>query len=433
MLFLAFILLYKLVFNVYTANFIITPFITKQFFQKPVQFEWERFSLFFGFGIKNLNISEVNSPNQKILSASKILVYYNLPLIFMGRLEISKILIQDLRLNIQKKENIWNISQVFKTSESPPKEDKSNQESLEEIYTFIPVSLGASIQVNNSSLEIINEDEAFYMSMQIPNFKLDLETKRENKIPLSFKILNLPKHFFLQIGEKENDYKLSFKTNNSKIETNFISFIQVLKVKEEQPLYNSELLFQTKDFQIQLPKENISTHVAIQYGLKFTESSDSLQIEKFLVLLGKETKVEVEGNVVNVFKSQEYFLKAKQFKLNLDELGFLLKKTSLVNFELGGIFDFSKLEFLGGLENLNIDLIANGNNLFYKDSNSFHSIKYLRLNSKAILNLVSQTPFLPYIQTLKVAPFELSYNSSNIKLTGNVDNSIQANLNLENF
>ncbi|MCX8000137.1 MAG: hypothetical protein N3A69_14485, partial [Leptospiraceae bacterium] len=328
--------------------------------------------------------------------------------------------------------NIWNISQILKVDESSP-QIQTHQESLEEIHTFIPISLGAKIQIYNSSLEILDEDEDLHLGLKIPNIELDFETKRDNTIPLSLKILELPKKFFFQLGEKEKEYKLFIKTKNSKIETNLVTFLQILKVKQELPIYDAELIFQTRNLKIHLPHEEISTHAEVQYNLKFEENSDSLAIENFQILLGKESAVQLKGNIKNISRSPEYSIQSKKFSFNFNEIGYLFKKTNLVNFEIGGSLDFSILEIFGTLENLKLNLSAYGNNLLHKSSNSLHAIKYLKLNSKANLNLVGQTPIIPYIKTLKIEPLELNYNSSNIKLVGNIEDLLEARLNLENL
>ena len=119
---LVMVVLYKLVFNSFTGEFLI-----KKGFNSAstgsISLDVKRFSLFYGIIINDILISSGEDFDKKaILKLDRLALTYNLPLLFIGRLKLSEISLTKPEIHLWQRNGKWNVETLF-----PPSEEKEEE------------------------------------------------------------------------------------------------------------------------------------------------------------------------------------------------------------------------------------------------------------------------------------------------------------------
>ncbi len=121
------IILYKLVFNSYTGEFLIKKGFASAS-TGSISLDVKRFSLFFGIIVNDILIASGDDFDKKpVLKLERLAVAYNLPLLFTGRLKLTEISLTKPEIHAWQKNGKWNYETLF-----PPSEEKKEEEKKEE-------------------------------------------------------------------------------------------------------------------------------------------------------------------------------------------------------------------------------------------------------------------------------------------------------------
>ncbi len=97
---LSLLIIYKLVFNRFTGQFILSKSL-RGFIRGTASFTVTKFSLFYGISFKNV-LLKTEFEERPVLSVRELELSYNLPWIFLGRVKLSKIAVIGLRMDLRQ-------------------------------------------------------------------------------------------------------------------------------------------------------------------------------------------------------------------------------------------------------------------------------------------------------------------------------------------
>lgn len=182
------LIIYKLVFNRFTGQFILDRSL-QGFIRGTASFTVTKFSLLYGISFQNVLLKS-EFEERPVLSVKELELSYNLPLISLGRVKLSKISVIGLRVDLRQKGGEWNLAKLFPSS--PPKEEKLSAP-LEEISTFVPISAYFNLELKDIFVHVVAESGSSSYKAGLDGFNLafELDTVRFRKIPLNVRILQL--------------------------------------------------------------------------------------------------------------------------------------------------------------------------------------------------------------------------------------------------
>jgi hypothetical protein len=166
--FIILLVLYKLVFNAYTGEFLIKKGFSSAS-TGSISLNVKRFSLFFGIIINDIFISSGEDFEKKpVLKLERLALTYNLPLIFTGRLKLTEISLTKPELYMWQKNGKWNVETLFVSSEEKKEEEKKEEETSSSNELSLPIPVSA------------------YLNFFIHDLKIEMEAKKERSISTHF-------------------------------------------------------------------------------------------------------------------------------------------------------------------------------------------------------------------------------------------------------
>jgi hypothetical protein len=430
--------LYHSLFNVYVAQKV-SSWLVPKFLQGEYHFQWEKFSLFYGVELNDIQLKGTKEfSNDVVFQADSFHFRYNLPLLLLGRLKLSEVSLTKPKLFLRESRGIWNISTCLVEGEKKEKvEDESTK--IDEIATYVPVSAFLQLQLIEPEIRVVQESQSSQLKLLGPSLYLTLDTYRFRKIPLNFKILELPEVLMLSVNPQK-DLLFEYEDPKLKVTAPLTFSLNLQNNPKILGIYTSSFVFSGKDILLQI-KPNQSTHVDfhIGYDLGFKEPEDILELNEFVVQFGKQKWLSFKGKMGKVSTNNPNFeLSAEPSIINLNAFNELYSKLPGLPFHrFAGIINFDELKVDGDLKNILTNIKINAKDVSYKNSSQSYSIPKFLLDTEAKINLSqeeSSSATIPFVSELKVRPLALSFNGANVFLESEIHSKkIFAALKIENF
>ncbi|MCZ8344392.1 MAG: hypothetical protein O9301_15265 [Leptospira sp.] len=439
-LFFVFFLLYKCIFNVFTADLLV-PKLVKSFTIGSFEGKFKRFSLFFGIEIHDVKFFP-GAPfqNNPILSAKKIVLHWNLPALVFGKLKISEVGLRDLVISIEEKEGISNLTRVL-----PPKkteeevEVSEDAEPTDEISTYLPLQASAYINLDNISLSFISDSETL-KSFHVSDLSLELElvTNRFTSIPLNLEILEQLDYLSLKLN-KEKPIPISLVTDKVKWNQTIplsVNFEWDRTAKPELFLFTSN--FGQDNILMEVKNKPVELGFHFFSDINYKPETDLVEIKNvFLKILGTSWFT-IQGKITDLSKDKPNVdIKIVESKILLSSLQRSIDQLKGIVPEVKIAGDLSLLgtEFQGNWTNIKSKFIAKGNAVSVSmGKQKTHNISYLDINLVSEIDLSNtkikskEIPF-PQVQKLEISPISLNYNGADLGILGRY--TIPSGINLE--
>ncbi|TGL64507.1 LIC_11026 family protein [Leptospira sarikeiensis] len=434
-------LFYHLLFNSFTGQILIDKILTSSLTGKA-EVNVRSFSLFYGFRFSDLKLYPTTDWGQKpVVQIKELGISYNLPLLILGRLKISKIFIHGLELDLQQRGVNWNISSVFPPGEEKPPEEL--KEPLKEIRTYIPVSAYLGFELKDIRLKVRSENGAKSYSAGLEGLELEflLDTNRFTKIPLDLAALDLIDELKIRLNP-ENQVKISFQDSSGGLDHPFRSTLIWEKLEGSKEGFHSRLDLGSEKIPIR-----VSNRVGAPFGFSFKYDLDVSPEKKELLLrnlewkVGEDTWLEGSGKISDFAgDSGQVNLAIQKSKIRLTPLSDFLHSIGFNSISMSGEASLAPILAEGGWENLRILGEIRGNALDFRVGKKRHSIPVLNLDWDLRVNPQSENdpgprvPF-PWMKAFICKNLKVIYND--IQLEGGLQYS-QAegpnlNLKLDNF
>lgn len=119
-------LFYKLIFNVFTADFVV-PRVVSRFTESTLSCNFKTFSLFFGIEAESIELKTKGLFDGEVLFQTKRLaVRYNLLSLLFLKLKVSEVAIETGNLFLHEKEGVWNFNTLVRPSATKVKPVEKN-------------------------------------------------------------------------------------------------------------------------------------------------------------------------------------------------------------------------------------------------------------------------------------------------------------------
>jgi hypothetical protein len=439
--FLFLTIFYHLVFNTYTAKLLSSRFLPSLILGQT-QLEWERFSLLYGLEIKNLSIKGSGEfAEDTVLQCEEIRIRYNLPLLLLGRIKLSDIALVRPHLYLRERKGIWNISTVFVSADKPPESQEPQEKSspLEEISTYLPISLFAKALIIKPEVRVQSETHEIQAYLKGPSLDLYLDTHRLRTIPLNLELLEKFETLHLTLGtEKEIFYQI--QTPHLESESKMVLFLNLKKEFPNKAIYSSQMEFSGQSIPFNVKKkESLLLNFSLKYNINFHEPDEKLILDTMQLEFGSNRWIDAKGFISDIHSENPKFsLNFQPSAMSLSDVNSIYSKLPGLPFHrFGGKINIEKIDLSGDFQNIFTDINLHASDLIYQNSSSSHNVSKLLFVSSAGINLKKQKtvkPEIPYITRLKIAPLEINYNGAKANLVSEIESGkVSANLSLESF
>ena len=433
-----FFIIYKLIFNSITGKLLIEKGFSS-ISPAKLELEVKKFSLFYGIEIHNLQLQTEQTP---LLKVSRLAVLYNLPMLFLGRVKISEIALENPEIYLKKQNDKWNFETVFPSEEKKEEElQEEPKSSLSEINLYLPVSAFFYFHIDNLSTTLEIEEKENFTYAQIKNFNLStqLNTFRFSKIPLSLDALKSLEIFDFALNPHQA--VLVFYKDKEQILDTELNLKLLLK-KEflfKKEIYSSQMLFAPKKFLIQSQGgKEIHLNFEIGYDLNFEPTLDELKLKNLRIIFEKEKWLYGEGAITKLSSdTPDIDFVVHESNINLSSLSSSLRSIpSLSQVSLGGNLSLAGISAKGDMDHLYVNGKILGNGIFFKDNKTNHRIPKLNLIFFSHLNLSdkassTEADLLPILENFKLEILNIVYNGIDVKLFGEVQPKSKVDLTLD--
>jgi hypothetical protein len=428
------IVLYKSIFNVFTAGFF-TSYFFKNYTTLHAQLEWKKFSLFFGIDIQNIQIqSDESFQKQSLFRAERLSLGYNLLYLLLFRLELDDIQLIHPEVQLIEKSGVWNFEKILR-SPSPPKKDSTEPDSppLELISIYIPAKAHLFLNLENLVLQIQRETNPLELSISGTTILLDIETHRTRTIPLNLELLKLPEKLSFQLNPSKN-LQIQWKSKEYSLDDKFQVFLKLLKEDPNNPIYSSRMGILLDGLE---PKSNTrkpkSIHLNFEYDIQYNKSEEKLLLNKLYLGFQKKDWISLVGMLEgNVNSNPKILLESQKFSLPMDELDlFLGSYPEVPKIGLGGNIIIPKFKASGVWDDLQTEIELKADRLFFQN----HKIPYLQLDAACSLNLSNSNHMdkelkIPFVNEILVRSAKLGYNGADAELQFDSNRNQKTNLKL---
>jgi hypothetical protein len=435
------IVLYKLVFNSYTGEFLIKKGFTSAS-TGSISLSVKRFSLFFGIIINDILISSGEDFEKKpVLKLERLAVVYNLPLLFTGRLKLTEISLTKPEAHLWQKNGKWNYETLFIPSEEKKEEEKKEEKTSTELSLPIPVSAYLNFFIHDLKIEMEAEkgDKYFYAFLDNFSFYFLLNTKRFSTLPYSTKAISIIDELNIQLNPTD-DISISMKDNIASLQTDLkLSLLLNNNNSGAAPVLSSSLNIGSDKIPIKMKKGNIQPfNFKIGYDLNYLPEADKVELKDLLISFADEKFLEGKGEILDVQKENpEVHFEVTESRIDLDRVERITDTVPIIPpMNLSGIFSLKPLSVNGKLDNLKVDSGIQGKNIIVELFGAIHNMPIIDLDVVAILDLLtkeisSDTNILPILKKLEIHNLEGQYNGIVLKIKGEVSPKEKVNINLD--
>ena len=429
---LVMVVLYKLVFNSFTGEFLI-----KKGFNSAstgsISLDVKRFSLFYGIIINDILISSGEDFDKKaILKLDRLALTYNLPLLFIGRLKLSEISLTKPEIHLWQRNGKWNVETLFPPSEEKEEEKEEETEPSTELSLPVPVSAYLNFFIHDLKLEIEAEkgEKYFYGFLDNFSFYFLLNTKRFSTLPYSVKAISIIEELTIQLNPT-NPIQITARDNTASIQTDLnLSLLLQNDNSGKVPVLNSSLNIGSEHIPIKMKKGNVSPfHFEVSYDLLYKPEEDKVDLKHFLIEFAQNKLLEAKGELVDVTKENpEVHFEVTESKIDLDDIERVTDSIPIIPvMNLHGIFSLKPLSINGKLNELKVDSGIHGKNIVVEILGAIHNLPVLDFDLDAILDLQttevsSDNNILPILKKLNIQNLEGQYNGIVMKIKGEAIN-----------
>ncbi|MBP9886599.1 MAG: hypothetical protein KBF93_09910 [Leptospiraceae bacterium] len=436
-------ILYKLVFNSFTGEFLI-----KKGFQVTstgsISLDVKRFSLLFGIIINDILILSGEDFDKKpILKLDRLAVTYNLPLLFAGRLKLTEISLTKPEIHLWQRNGKWNAETLFVASEEKKEEEKKEEptESSNELSLPIPVSAYMNFFIHDLKLEIEAEkgEKYYYAFLDNFSFYFLLNTKRFSTLPFSPKAVSIIDELTIQLNPTDQ-ISITMKDNTSSIKTDLkLALLLQNDNTGKVPVLNSSLNIGSDHIPIKMKTGNISPFsFQISYDLNYIPEEDKVDLKNLLIAFAENKFLEAKGEVKDALKENpEIHFEVLESLIDLDKIERVTDSIPVLPvMNLKGFFSLKPFTVNGKLDNLKIDSGIHGKNIIVELFGAIHNLPKLDFDLDALLDLQtkevsSDTNILPILKKLNIQNLEGQYNGIIMKIKGEISPKEKVDLHLD--
>jgi hypothetical protein len=427
--FLVSAVIYKSIFNGYSTEFLIKKIFSK-LSTGSIELSVTKSSLFFGFNFEKMEIRSDSEFNREILFATdKLSLNYNLPYLFLGKLQIDEISLINPKINLFQKNKVWNFEKLMKPSEEVPEKKKEEEsEPLNEISTYIPVAAYTKILIQNLTFKMEAETgkDFFKAYLQKFDFRFLLKTKRVNKIPLNLNIVSIFDELKIELNPDREIY-LDVQDNLAKLDTNLKMFLNLyFKSEAGKPIFYSNLDIGSDKIPIKMKKGFVQPfQFQILYNLVYNPLDDTANLSKFLFSFANNKFIEAKGEVKKMSSDNpEVDFEITESKIDLDIIERITDTVPIIPpMNMSGIFSLKPFFVKGKLDDLFVSSGINAKKIQIQFAGLNHNIPIMKMDFDSRLDLKtkevsSENNLLPILKEVNIRNILGEYNGILLQIKG---------------
>ncbi|TGM47824.1 hypothetical protein EHQ92_07935 [Leptospira biflexa] len=424
-------LLYKLIFNQFTATWVVPNLLSKLTLIK-MEGRFTCFSLFYGVEIQNLKLFPGGPFSETpVFSAKEIRIRYNLPFLLLGKISVSDLSLIDSKVRIEEKGGQWNTSYLLKEKKKGNEDTKVNPEPTvpkTEISTYLPLQLSAYLDVKGLSVQYIRETGSVrYLSLQNFDFQTKLITNRFTSIPLNADALSQLNEILVHINA-ERPLAIELDSDQLKWKESIPLSLRFEWDRTESP---ELFLFATDigkdDINLEVRGKPVQTGLKILSDIHFDPKQDILKIQQFDLRVIGQSWIQLKGTLSDLStESPNIDVDIVSSDINLNALQSSLKQLQGIvpEMNVSGGLSLVGTGIHGKWNQTNAKLKVNANKVFFKLGNTKpHRVDSANLDLSALLDFsiqkerTAEIPF-PNLKKVNISPSQIIYNLASINLSG---------------
>ncbi|BDA79712.1 hypothetical protein LPTSP3_g26420 [Leptospira kobayashii] len=438
-------LFYKLIFNVFTADFVV-PRVVSRFTESTLSCNFKTFSLFFGIEAESIELKTKGLFDGEVLFQTKRLaVRYNLLSLLFLKLKVSEVAIETGNLFLHEKEGVWNFNTLVRPSATKVKPVEKKSEPLEEIKTYLPLVAEAHLHVDSFHAKILKESEKrFSGEISDLSFRLDLESNRFISIPLSVSLLDQIDSFYFSLNP---DRALPIEWDSEDLkwkQTLPVSILLDWKRASDHPVFLSSMQIGSDDINFEYKNKPIHLGASLGNKIEYFPEKDQIQIETFILKIMGDTWLSIKGEVSDTFQDKRSVsLTVGESNVQLTSLNRTISqlKGLVPEITLGGEISLQGTFVQGLWNSLSVFLNLQAKDIYFSKANAkAHKVPKANINLLANLNPASEKEAsaanpIPILKDLDIKNFDLVYNGIKLLLSGSIksEESISLNAHLEDL
>ncbi|WP_039940865.1 LIC_11026 family protein [Leptospira alexanderi] len=434
---LSLLIIYKLVFNRFTGQFILSGSL-QGFIRGTASFTVTKFSLLYGISFENVLLKSDSSFEERpVLSVKELEFSYNLPLIFLGRAKLSKIAVIGLRIDLRQKGGEWNLAKLFPSSPSSPPEKETLSAPLEEISTFVPVSAYFNFELKDIFVHVIGEsgNSSYKAGLDGFNLAFELDTVRFRKIPLNVRILRLIEVIRFKMNP-EKTVRIYFEDDSKSLDQPFRLGLELSR--NEGGVIVSKADIGSDSIPIRIRNRLLAPFgFGLKYEIDYLEKEDKLKLKSLEFKVDQDVWLSGEGEIAGVSsKERNVQFAIRKSSIRLKPLSdFLSTIPGIPKMRLDGELRLAPITISGKDTRLKVAADLSAKDLLISIGGKNHRIPELKLVADSILHpLTEESPNvykpIPLLENLELKEFLVTYNGIQLAATGNVVRGSQVDLDL---
>ncbi|EMM77248.1 LIC_11026 family protein [Leptospira santarosai] len=430
---LSLLIIYKLVFNRFTGQFILSKSL-QGFIRGTASFTVTKFSLFYGISFKNV-LLKTEFEERPVLSVRELELSYNLPWIFLGRVKLSKIAVIGLRMDLRQEGGEWNLAKLFPSSPSPKEETLSAP--LEEIFTFVPISAYLNFELKDIFVHVVSESGRSSYKAGLDGFNLafELDTVRFRKIPLNVRILRLIDVIRFRMNP-EKTVRIYFEDDSKSLDQPFRLGLELSR--NAGGVIVSKANIGSDSIPIRVRNRLLAPFgFGFKYEIGYLEKEDKLKLESLEFKVDRDVWLSGEGEITGVSsEGRNVQFAIRKSSIRLKPLSdFLSTIPGIPKMRLDGELRLAPITISGKNTRLKVTADLSAKDLLISLNGKNHRIPELKLVADSILHpLTEESPNvnkpIPVLENLELKELLVTYNGIRLAATGNVVRGSQVDLDL---
>ncbi|EQA70457.1 LIC_11026 family protein [Leptospira noguchii] len=434
---LSLFIIYKFVFNRYTGQLLLSKILHGSI-QGTANFTVTKFSLFYGIAFEDLVLkSDSTFEERPVLSVKELELSYNLPLILLGRVKLSRIAIVGLKIDLRQKGGEWNLSKLFPTSSQSSPEEETTSSPLEEISTILPVSAYLNLELKDIFVHVSSESGLSSYKAGLEGFALafELDTVRFRKIPLNVRILQLIDVIRFRMNP-EKTVRIYFEDNSKSLDQPFRLGLEFSR--DPGGIFVSQADIGSDSIPIKVQNKLLAPFgFGLRYKLGYLEKEDKLKLETLELKVNEDVWLSGGGEMTGVSSRERNVQFGIQKSLiRLKPLSdFLSTVPGIPKMKLDGELSLAPITISGKDTRLKVETDIVAKDLLISIGGKNHKIPKLKFLADFILHPFTQeTPNaskpIPILESLTLKELSVDYNGIQLAAIGNILRGSQLDLDL---
>ncbi|EMJ96474.1 LIC_11026 family protein [Leptospira alstonii] len=434
---LSILIIYKLVFNRYTGQFVLTK-VLHGFLRGTASFTVTKFSLLYGISFENVILKSDSSFEERpVLSVKELELSYNLPWVFLGRAKLSRIAVVGLRIDLRQKGGEWNLAKLFPSSSSPPAKEETLSAPSEEISTYLPISAYLNLELKDIFVHVVSESGSSSYKAGLDGFNLafELDTVRFRKIPLNVRILQLIDVIRFRMNP-EKTVRIYFEDDSKSLDQPFRLGLEL--TRDPGGIFVSKADIGSDSIPIRVRNRLLAPFgFGLKYEIGYLEKEDKLKLTALELKIDRDVWLSGAGEITGVSsKERNVGFAIRKSSIRLKPLSdFLSGIPGIPKMKLDGELSLAPITISGKDTRLKVAADISAKDLLISIGGKNHRIPELKLVADSVLHPFTQeTPNaskpIPLLENLELKEFLVSYNGMQLAATGNVVRGSQVDLDL---